>query len=294
VRALTRTLRMIRVEHSVFALPFALSGAWLAAQGVPPWADLAGIVVAAVAARSAAMAFNRWSDRALDATNPRTADRELVTGALSARYALGFTAVCAVLFVATSWWLAPWCGLLSLPVLVVLLGYSRLKRHTWLCHAGLGLALGCAPAGAWLAVAKDFVPGWDVPLWIGAGVVAWTAGFDLLYAIQDVEHDRREGLYSLPARFGAGVARASSAAAFALALGLWATAGLRAGLGSGYAYGLGAVALLLATEHLLVRGGRVDRIPLAFFRVNAWVGVVYFVALWAALPAVAGDGTLAR
>ena len=293
MKALGRTLRMIRIEHSVFALPFALSGAWLAAAGAPPVADLVGIVGAAAAARSAAMAFNRWSDRAVDALNPRTRDRELVTGALSPRFALAFTAVCAVVFVATAWWLAPLCGLLALPVLGVLLGYSRLKHHTWLCHAGLGLALGCAPAGAWLAVSKDFLPGWEVPLWVGAGVVAWTTGFDLLYAIQDLDHDRRSGLHSLPARFGSRAARAASALAFVAAVALWAVAGRQAGLGGADELGLGVVAALLLLQQGLVAGGRVDRIPLAFFRVNAWVGVVYFLALWRALPGVGGEGTLA-
>lgn len=290
---LLRTLRMIRVEHSVFALPFALAGAFLAVGGMPPMPDLLGIVLAAVFARSAAMGFNRWLDREVDAVNPRTSGRELPAGELSAGYALGFTLVCAALFVATAWWLAPICGLLSLPVLGVLLGYSRLKRHTWLCHLGLGVALGLAPAGAWLAVSKSFVPGWGVPLWIGAGVMLWTAGFDLLYAIQDEEHDRATGLHSLPARFGGAVARRLSALLFLAALALWAWAGREAGLGTGYWLGLGAVAVLLASEHWLLRGGRVDRIPLAFFRVNAWVSVVWFAGLLLGLYGLPGDVRLA-
>lgn len=276
---LTRTLRMIRFEHSVFALPFALAGAWIAAGGLPPRTDLGWIVVAAVAARSAAMAFNRLVDRRYDAQNPRTADRELVTGALGSRYALGFTLVCAAVFVGASFALAPICGWLSLPVLVVLLGYSLLKRFTLLCHFGLGLALACAPAGAWLAVAKDFVPGWHVPVWIGGGVVAWVAGFDLLYAIQDADFDRAAGLRSVPARLGARRARGLSAALFLVALGCWAVAGGEAGLGIGYWVGLAVCAALLVTEHLLLRGGREERIPLAFFRVNAWVGLAYFAGV---------------
>lgn len=279
-----RTLRMIRFEHSVFALPFALAGAFLAALGPPPALDLLGIVVAAVAARSAAMGFNRWADRDIDAANPRTADRELVRGTLSAGYALGFTIVSAALFVAVSWWLAPICGMLSLPTLGVLLGYSRLKHHTWLCHLGLGAALGLAPAGAWLAVAKEFAPGWPLPLWIGLGVMLWTAGFDLLYSIQDEDHDRRAGLHSLPARFGARVARLISGVLFAGCLAVWLLVGLEAQMETAYWFGLGGVAVLLVAEQWLVRGGRVDRIPLAFFRVNAWVSVVFFAGFWVGLP----------
>ncbi|RMH04099.1 MAG: 4-hydroxybenzoate octaprenyltransferase [Planctomycetota bacterium] len=289
---LARVLRMIRFEHSVFALPFALAGAWLAAGGLPPIRDLAGTAVAAVAGRSAAMAFNRLADRRFDASNPRTADRELVTGSLEVGWTSGFTLVCSLLFVVTSFWLAPICGWLSLPVLALLLGYSLLKRFTLLCHFGLGLALACAPCGAWLAVAKAFRPGWPVPLWIGAGVVAWVAGFDLLYAIQDIDHDRREGLHSIPARFGQRRSRRLAAGLHLLAVALWIRAGVLAGLGPGYAAGLLLVALLLAAEHLVLRGGRIDRVPLAFFRINAWVGPAFFTGVLAGIhlggPKLAG------
>jgi 4-hydroxybenzoate polyprenyltransferase len=280
---LARTLRMIRFEHSVFALPFALSGAWLAAGGLPPGLDLGLIVLAAVTARSAAMAFNRIVDRDLDAANPRTAKRELVTGALDLRFAVLFTLVNAGLFVVASFLLAPICGWLSLPVLVVVLGYSLLKRFTLLCHFGLGLALACAPSGAWLAVAKEFHPGWGLPLWIGAGVVSWVAGFDLLYAIQDLDYDRSSGLRSIPARLGARRTRLLSALLFVLALACWAAVGIFAGLAWPYFLGLGGCAALLISMHLLVGGGREDRIPMAFFTVNSWVGVAYFGGLLAAL-----------
>lgn len=280
---LSKTLGMIKFEHSVFALPFALAGAWLAAAGLPPLLDLAGIVVAAVAARSAAMAFNRIVDLPYDARNPRTANRELVTGELGVGYAAGFTLFHSALFVAASFWLAPICGWLSLPVLVVLLGYSLLKRFTLLCHFGLGLALACAPAGAWLAISKSFVPGWDVPLWIGIGVVVWVAGFDLLYAIQDADFDRSEGLRSIPSKLGPNRTRALSALCFAGAWAAWLWAGLLAELGWPYFAALTLMAGLLFLEHWLVRGDRLDRIPLAFFKVNAWIGVVYFLGLLAAL-----------
>jgi 4-hydroxybenzoate polyprenyltransferase len=280
---LASTLRMIRFEHSVFALPFALSGAWLAAGGLPPWLDLGLIVLAAIAARSSAMAFNRIVDRDLDAANPRTANRELVTGALDLRFAWLFTLVNAALFVAASFLLAPICGWLSFPVLAVVLGYSLLKRFTLLCHFGLGLALACAPSGAWLAIAKDFHPGWGLPLWIGGGVVSWVAGFDLLYSLQDRAFDRGAGLRSIPARLGANRSRLLSALLFVFAVACWATAGHFAGLAWPYFLGVAGCASLLVSMHVLVRGGREDRIPLAFFTVNSWVGLVYFGGLLAAL-----------
>jgi 4-hydroxybenzoate polyprenyltransferase len=290
--SLGTTLRMIKFEHTVFALPFALAGAWLAAGGLPPWSDLLLIVIAAVAARSAAMAFNRISDRKIDSSNPRTANRELVTGILSMRFAVLFTLVNSVVFVAVAFLIAPICGWLSLPVLVVLLGYSKLKRFSWLCHMGLGLALGLAPAGAWLAINKDFVAGWDTPLWVGLGVLAWVTGFDLLYAIQDMEHDRKEGLFSFPARFGANISRYASMLLYALALAAWLMVGQRAGLGMLYGIGLVMVAALLAFEHWLLRGERTERVPLVFFRVNAWVGVVFFAALWIDMALTEGAGNL--
>lgn len=280
---LAAVLRMIQFEHSVFALPFALSGAWLAAGGVPPLRDLLLILVAAVAARSAAMAFNRIADRRFDAANPRTRARELPSGRISVAFAGGFTLVCAALFVAASFALAPVCGWLSLPVLAVLLGYSLLKRWVWISHLGLGLALACAPAGAWLAVSKEFRPGWAVPLLIGAGVVLWVAGFDLIYSLQDLEFDRSAGLHSLPARFGALAALWVSRGAHAGAVLCLLLAGRLAGLGWSYGLGVLAVAVLLCLEQWLVRGGRRQRIPLAFFRVNAWVGVAYFGGILADL-----------
>lgn len=278
---------MIRVEHSVFALPFALSGAWLAAAGVPPAADLGLVILAAVAARSAAMAFNRLVDLRIDAANPRTAQRELPSGRLTTGYAAAFTAVSAAIFVASAFALAPICGWLALPLLLLLLGYSLLKRFTLLCHLGLGLALACAPAGAWLAVAKDFHAGWSLPLWIGAGVVAWVSGFDLLYALQDEAHDRAVGLHSWPARFGAKRTLTASACAFLLALGAWGIAGYGAGLGPAYWGGWIVVAALLAAEQILVRRRGLQGVPAAFFTVNAWIGPVYFLGLWLGLPSAA-------
>ncbi|MDP6940488.1 MAG: UbiA-like polyprenyltransferase [Planctomycetota bacterium] len=280
---LSRVLRMIQFEHSVFALPFALGGAWLAAGGIPPLRDLFWIVLAAIFARSAAMAFNRIVDRSFDATNVRTSNRALVTGELKIGWTRAFVFVCSASFVASSWMLAPVCALFALPVLVILLGYSYLKRWTYLCHFGLGLALACAPAGAWLAISKGFVDGWWLPLWIGAGVIAWVAGFDLLYAIQDIEHDRKSKLRSIPSRLGIRRTRFLAAVLHALALLFWWKFGDLVGLGVPYWCGLLAVAALLVWEHALLSGGRLDRIPKAFFQVNAWVGPAWFLGLVLAL-----------
>lgn len=278
--SLQTTFRMIKFEHTVFALPFALSGAWIAAHGIPELKDMLGIILAAVAARSAAMAFNRVVDRDIDATNPRTQDRALVSGKLSLRYAVLFTAICSVLFIVTAAWLSPICGWLSIPVLAVLLGYSRLKRYGWFCHIGLGLALGIAPAGAWLAVAKDFDGAWEIPIWIGAGVLTWVAGFDLLYALQDVEHDRKEGLHSFPARFGSRATRLASMLCYALAFLAWFGVGQISNAGLPYRIGLGIILAIFVFQHWLLRGDRLHRVPMVFFRINAWVGVVFFLGLW--------------
>ncbi|KAA3608344.1 MAG: 4-hydroxybenzoate octaprenyltransferase [Planctomycetota bacterium] len=287
-KSLATVLRMIKFEHSLFALPFALSGAWLAAEGWPPWRDLVGIVIAAVCARSAAMAFNRLVDRGYDATNPRTRNRELVRGLLSPTWTTGFIAVNAALFIAASFWLAPICGWLSFPVLALLLGYSYLKRFSYLCHLGLGLALACAPAGAWLAVRKQFDEDWPLPVWIGGGVLLWVAGFDLLYALQDRDHDRREGLHSIPSRFGPLWTRRLALLFHAGTLLLFARFGSLADLGPGFYFGLTVVAALLVWEHWLVRGGRDQAIPVAFFQVNAWVGVAFFLGLAGDLHGVLG------
>ena len=184
------------------------------------------------------------------------------------------------MFVATAAWLSPLCGWLSLPVLGVLLGYSRLKRYGWFCHIGLGLALGLAPAGAWLAVAKNFDGAWEIPVWIGAGVLAWVAGFDLLYALQDVEHDRKEGLHSFPARFGSRATRMASMLCYAVAFGAWLVVGQQLNTGLPYNIGLGIILAIFLFQHWLLRGNRLHHVPMVFFRINAWVGVVFFLGLW--------------
>lgn len=271
--------RLVAFRHSIFALPFALQGAWLAANGVPAWTSLAWIVVCAVAARTAAMGFNRWLDRRIDARNPRTKGRELPAGVLSAPAVLALVALSSAVFVGSAWALSPLCGKLALPVLAVLFFYSFTKRFTWLAHGFLGLALGIAPPAAWLAIAGGFEGDWRTPLVLGSGVLCWVAGFDLIYACQDREFDAAEGLHSIPARFGAAralwLARALHVVTVALLLVVWQ----RAELGWIYLAAIGLAALLLVWEHRLVSADDLSRVDMAFFTLNGWVGVGLFVGL---------------
>jgi 4-hydroxybenzoate polyprenyltransferase len=272
-------LSLVRFSHSVFALPFALQGAWLAERGSPALATLGWIVLCAVAARTAAMGFNRLADREIDARNPRTAGRELPSGRITPRAAAALVAISALVFVGAAFALNRLCGLLSLPVLAVLFGYSLLKRVSWLAHVALGVALALAPLGAWLAVRGAFDPDLEPVLWLALGVVSWVAGFDLIYACQDVEFDRRSGLHSIPARFGVGRALALSRLLHAGAVAAFALQGASAGLGWPFWVGLACAALLLAWEHSLVSPRDLTRVDLAFFTANGWVGIGLFLGL---------------
>jgi len=278
-RGLAPYLRLVAFQHSVFALPFALQGAWLAARGLPPARALVLIVLCAVAARTAAMAFNRLVDARYDARNPRTQGRELVTGALSRGRAVALVVVSSAVFVAGAWALNPLCGALALPVLAVLLGYSLTKRFTWLAHGFLGLALGLAPPAAWLAVRGSLQGELAAPLLLGAAVLAWVAGFDLIYSCQDEAFDRASGLHSVPARFGRaaalGLARALHALTTLLLVALW----WRAELGWIYLAAIALAAALLIWEHSLVSPRDLSRVDMAFFTLNGWVGVGLFAGL---------------
>ena len=274
--------RMVKLSHSVFALPFALSGATLAAAetGGIDAARVAWIVVAMFAARNAAMGFNRLADHALDALNPRTAARELPRGALSRRAVMAATVLLSLLFVLAAFRLGPLCGWLAPVALAIVFGYSYTKRFTWLSHAILGLALAIAPVGAWLAVRGEF--SWIA--WVlGAGVLQWVAGFDVIYACQDVEFDRREGLFSIPARFGVARALLLARLLHAGALAALAGVGLLAGLHPGYWIGWAAIAALLAWEHRLVRADDLSRLDVAFFNMNGVIAVLSFAAVLAAV-----------
>ena len=272
-------LQLVRFSHSIFALPFALAAAWLASDGIPDTRILLLVVLAAVAARTAALAFNRLADRHLDAANQRTADRELPAGKLSPRAVLVLVLFSSTIFVATAFALNRLCGLLAGPVLVVLLGYSLVKRVSWLAHAVLGLSLALAPLGAWLAVTGSFEGDLAQPLFLAGAVLTWVFGFDLIYACQDAEHDRSAGLFSIPARFGIAGALTSSAAAHVLTVILLLCFGLRAELGPAYWSVLAVATVLLLWQHRIVAPDDLTRVNVAFFALNGWVGIALFLGV---------------
>ena len=274
-------LEMIRFSHTLFALPFTLAGAVLAwrAAGRTGWRevglDLVGLLACMVFARSTAMAVNRLADRRFDAANPRTAQRHLPAGRLSFAAVGSFAVLCAAGFVVATlhfwyWNASPLPFYLSVPVLLFICGYSLTKRFTALCHVWLGASLMLAPVAAWIAITGDLA--WT-PVVLGLAVLCWVTGFDILYACQDVEFDRRAGLHSLPARLGVRVALRLAAGAHAAMVVLLVLLWWVAGLGPVYLAGVGAVAVLLAYEHWLVRPDDLSRVNLAFFYVNSVVSV---------------------
>jgi 4-hydroxybenzoate polyprenyltransferase len=266
-------LSLIRFSHTVFALPFALVALLVATGGRPPLALLAKVIAAAVLARTAAMAYNRFADRDLDARNPRTAGREIPRGAIAAHGALALALVAAAGFLAVAWWIAPMCLWLGLPVLAVLLGYSHAKRFTSLAHLWLGTTLGLAPPAAWVAATGRIDGGIVAACVLGLSVCLWVAGFDVLYACQDEEFDRREGLRSIPARCGRRTALALARAAHAGAAIGFLAFGVLASLGWPYFTAVGAVAVLLAIEHRLISPTDMSRVGQAFFTMNALVSL---------------------
>jgi 4-hydroxybenzoate polyprenyltransferase len=272
------TFEMIKVEHSVFALPFALTGAMMAAGGWPKWRQVLWIVVAMVGARSAAMAFNRIADREFDARNPRTRMRALPAGRLSVWFVVAFTVAASALLVLAAWELNPLAFRLSPVALALLLFYSYTKRFTLLSHVVLGLCLGLSPVAACIALRGDLSP--SVML-LGAAVTLWVAGFDIIYACQDVAFDRLTGLHSIPKRFGIAAALYTSAALHALMLALLILVAHLAGLGWIALGGLIVVAALLAYEHLLVKPSDLSRLNAAFFTINGYISVLFFLT-WAA------------
>ncbi|MCU1314253.1 MAG: hypothetical protein JWM54_2010 [Acidobacteriaceae bacterium] len=276
LRSLGVTLEMIKWEHSIFALPFALTGAVLAANGWPHGWQLFWIVVCMVTARSAAMAFNRWADADLDAANPRTANRAIPAGLLSRGFVGGFTVVMAVLFILAASRLNRLTLLLSPVALAVVLGYSYTKRFTRWSHLVLGLALGIAPAAAWVAVRGTL----DARILVlTAAVIFWVAGFDVLYACQDVAHDRAAGLRSVPAALG--VHRAFSVARLMHGTMLLLLAWLLHlfHLGPVAWWGLVVVTGLLLYEHSIVSPNDMRRMNAAFFALNGIISVLFFCAV---------------
>ena len=284
-RGLVATLgtwgRMVKLSHSVFALPFAFAGAALAAARYGfAWRQLPWIAIAMVAARNAAMGFNRLLDQDIDALNPRTASRELPRGELSRRAVWVMTAALGVIFVVASFQLNRLCGLLSPLALAIVLGYSATKRFTWASHLVLGLSLSIAPVGGWLAIAGRFEA---TPWLLACAVVFWVAGFDTIYACQDVAFDRIQGLYSIPARFGVPRALAIARGFHAAAILAMAGVGFVAGLGRVYGAGVLLIAAVLVWEHRLVRADDLGRVGVAFLNANALVSVLYFGVVLAAL-----------
>lgn len=271
-------LDMIKFQHSVFALPWAIVAALFAArrlrEGLPTWGEAAWILLAMVAARSAAMAFNRVADAELDAENPRTQGRAIPAGRLTKAFTIAFAVAMAGLFVLAAGMLNGLCLKLSPVALAVTLGYSYTKRFTALCHWFLGLSLALAPIGAWLAIHPN-EPWHPLPHLLGAAVLFWIAGADILYASEDLEFDRRKGLRSVPAALGLRGAMVVSALCHAATVAALAAAGIAGKLGAAWHVTVGAIALLLAYEHAIVSPTDLRRVNRAFFHVNAVVsGVV--------------------
>ncbi|MHC4931277.1 MAG: UbiA-like polyprenyltransferase [Planctomycetota bacterium] len=276
-RQVRETAEMLKISHSVFALPFALASAALAMRaewGAWDWPTAGWIVFCAVTARTTAMAQNRLVDAKLDARNPRTSSRAIVTGRVTRRFVLGLVLLATALFVYGSYRLNTLCLALSPLALVVLLGYPFTKRFTVLCHLWLGVALGLSPVGAWLAVRGEFVE-MATPLLLGSAVMLWTAGFDLIYACQDAEHDRAQGLFSLPAKLGVARALGISALMHAVCVLLLAAVYLtNQPVGLLYGIGLLAAVVLLVYEHSIVSPGDLSRVNVAFFTLNGLVSLV--------------------
>jgi len=271
---------MIKFQHTVFALPFALMAAIAAADGRISLRTLAWILVAMVGARSSAMTFNRIVDRHIDAKNPRTATRAIPAGLVSTGEAWTFLAVTTGLFLLAAWELNRLAFLLSPLALAVVWGYSLTKRFTKWAHAFLGLALAIAPVGAWVAVTGRI----EAPaLWLAAAVLCWVAGFDIIYALQDIAFDRAEGLHSLPSRWGPARSLLFSGILHVLSVGCLVAFGVTAGLGVLYYVGCAGAAALLGYEHAIVSPTDFSRVDAAFFTANGLVSVGLFLFTAAAV-----------
>jgi 4-hydroxybenzoate polyprenyltransferase len=268
------TLEMIKWEHSIFALPFALCGAMLAAGGVPAWHQLAWIIVAMISARSAAMAFNRVADAAIDAANPRTQTRALPTGTLTPSFVTTFVVISCAVFVLAASQLNHLTLILSPLALAIVLLYSYTKRFTRWSHLVLGFALGIAPAAAWIAVRASLDPR---ILLLTAAVTFWVGGFDVLYACQDFDFDREAGLHSLPRYFGIRAALMIARLFHVIMLLLLIALVITFGLGKFAIAGVVAVAILLGYEHSLVSSHDLSKLNAAFFTMNGVISVVFFV-----------------
>jgi len=275
---------MIKFEHTIFALPFAYLGMLLAGLCWPGWWTFVWITVAMAAARTAAMSLNRLIDREIDARNPRTANRPIQTGKISARTTAVGAIISIIILGLAAWFLNPVAFYLWPGALVFLVAYPYTKRFTWLSHFILGFTDGLAPMGAWVAVTGTFWRASDWPAWLLlAAVTLWIGGFHILYACQDVDFDRREKLHSIPARFGIAFALRLAQVCHLLTVALLAWVGLWFGLSWPYWVGLAVVAALFVWEHSLVKPDDLSKLDLAFFNINGYISLTIFFATLAAL-----------
>jgi 4-hydroxybenzoate polyprenyltransferase len=267
-------LEMIKFEHTIFALPFAFTGAVLAAHGLPSWRTILWITVAMVGARSAAMGFNRWADRKFDAENPRTKERALPRGLVSPFQVVLFTAFSAIVLIFAAYMLNPLSFYLSPVALTTVFFYSYTKRFTFLSHAFLGLAICLAPIGSWIAVSGKIA---SPALVLGCAVLFWLLGFDILYALQDIEFDKKTGLHSIPERFG--IRRALWTSRISHGITIAALFWLYSLLSLGWYYLTGIIIALclIIYEHSLVKEDDLSKLNLAFFNMNGYISVTIFV-----------------
>jgi 4-hydroxybenzoate polyprenyltransferase len=268
------TLEMVKFEHTIFALPFALIGALLASHGLPTAHQIVWILIAMVGARSAAMAFNRIVDVQYDRLNPRTAARALPAGTLSRRFAVVFTVATSILFVVAAWQLNPLCLYLSFPLLGILLLYSYTKRFTAFSHLFLGASIGMAPLAAWLAIQGKFA--WP-PILLSLAVMFWVAGFDVIYSLQDADFDRGAKLFSLPSRVGIAPALQISTAFHAATVALLVATAMITNLGGMAFAGIAIVAAILFWEHRIVKPDDLSRVNVAFFSMNGYVSFLLLI-----------------
>ncbi|MBI5631901.1 MAG: UbiA family prenyltransferase [Nitrospirae bacterium] len=267
-------LKMIKFSHSIFALPFAFTAALIAASGVPSFGQILWITVAMVGARSGAMGLNRIIDRKIDRDNPRTAGREIPKGLIKISEAVGFVILSFGCMIIAAFMLNPLCLILSPIAIGVLFLYSFTKRFTWTAHFVLGLAISAAPLGAWIAIKGTFDPA-ILPL--AVAVIFWLAGFDVLYALQDVEFDTKYGLFSIPRKFGIGKSLLFSRTFHAAAYGLLVLNGVLFRLGMPYWLGMIVTAGLFLYEHSLVKKDDLSRLDMAFFNMNGYISMTVFL-----------------
>ncbi len=273
--SLKNYLSLVKFSHTVFALPFAVIGFFLGIEFIgdaPDWSLFLKVVLCMVFARSAAMGFNRYIDREFDKRNPRTAIREIPSGLISPTAAIGFVILMCIAFIFTTWWINTLCFALSPVALAVVLGYSITKRFTWLCHLILGLGLSLAPIGAFLAVTGSFNL---IPVLFSLAVLFWTAGFDIIYALQDEEFDRSQQLYSIPVRLGRAKSLRLSEVLHVFTAAFLALAGFLASFGLFYWIGFAVFTSLLIYQHRLVKPDDLSKVNLAFFTTNGVASILF-------------------